>query len=200
MAFPKNATLRAKAEYVWDYYKWYIAAAVLITAAASHLIFSHLTKKEFDLEIIYSGTYYYTAQAAEDIASLASAGPDVNGDGEKTLHFDQFSYNSIQSPEYQMTMSVTLQNIVAGGKSKMLWLDAERAEAVTEAMADYLVPARLYAPYAEEGALCVSISESKLLSEKGIYADGLYLALVKSDSDAQKAAGILEFAEKICEK
>lgn len=201
MALPKNATFKVKAEYIWDYYKWHIAAAVLIAAAVSHLLFSYFNKKDFDFEIIYSGTSYYASSAEAAIASLASEGPDVNGDGEKTLHFDQFSYNDIQSPEYKMTMSVTLQNIVAGGKAKMLWLDYERATALTEAMGDYLVPASLYTPYAEEDALCVSVSESRLLSEKGINADGLYLALIKADSsDSEAADGILKLAEKICEK
>lgn len=201
MALPKNADGKTKALYIWDYYKWHIIIAVLIAAVLFKSVCSYFTKERYDFEVISAQSRYYTADYASAIESVALLGEDVDSDGEKKLKLDQFCYTDIQASEYRMTMTVTLKNIIAKGESKILWLDEERLSEVVGDCKEFLVPATSYFKDAEEGALYVDISESRVLLEREIPCEGLYMAVIKDkDEESESFGNILSVAEKISEK
>lgn len=202
MAMDKNMTPAKKAEYIWDYYKWRIivAAAVIIVLAVS--AYKYFTKERYDAEIIYAGDYYYTSRYEEAIKSLALLGADIDGDGEKKLKFDQFCYSGTVSYEYKMTMSVTLQNIVASVKAKIIWIDEERLPYVTEDMKDCIVPVDKWAPYAEtEDGYSVILKDSKELNLRGIPSEDVYMVLVRPNNpDSREYENLKKIALALTEK
>lgn len=195
----KRLSPRQKLAYIHDYYKAPIIIALSVVLALSYFLYRSVTKEKYDAEIIYAGSYYYSGDFAGSVASLASLGEDADGDGEKALKFDQFSYTDIYGAEYKVTMTVTLCNIIKSGKETILWLDEERLGSVVSECGDYLLPADEWAPGAHSpDTYSVRLSESRALKEAGIPADGVYMAVVRAkNKDSAKNKNTLLIAEKI---
>lgn len=202
MAMDKNMTPKKKAEYIWDYYKCRIIialAAIIVLAVSAYKFF---TKEHYDAEIIYAGDYYYTSEYEEAMESLALLGSDIDGDGENKLKLDQFCYSGTVSYEYKMTMTVTLQNIIASGKTKIIWLDEERLSLVTSDMKEYIAPAEDWAPEAEtDDGYSVCLKDSRELDLRGIPSENLYMVLVRSDKpDSREYENLKKIALALTEK
>ena len=177
----KALSFKKKSEYIYDYYKAPLIIALLSVLVLSYFLYSHLTKEKYDAEILYAGSYYFTSEYESAISSLAELGEDADKNGEKKLKFDQFSYTDIYGAEYKVTMTVTLSNIVKSGKENILWLDEERLKMLLPEIEDFLLPVSEWAHGAEScGTYFVNLSKSVLLKEKGIPADGIYMAVVRA--------------------
>ena len=195
----KNLSGKQKLGYIFDYYKAPIIIVLSAALVLSYFLYDHFTKEKFDAEIIYAGSGYFTSEYESAVSSLASLGVDADNDGGEKLKFDQFSYTDIYGAEYKVTMTVTLINIVRSGKENILWLDSERLSAVLSECEDYLVPKDEWAPGAEsQDSYSVDLSESAVLKEKGIPADGVYMVVVRAKHpESAKNQNTLKIAGKI---
>lgn len=198
----KALSFKKKSEYIYDYYKAPLIIALLSLLVLSYFLYSHFTKEKYDAEIICAGSHYFTSEYESALASLADLGEDADKNGEKKLKFDQFSYTDIYGAEYKVTMTVTLSNIVKSGKENILWLDEERLNTLLPEIEDFLVPVSEWAYGAESyGKYFVSLSKSAVLNEKGIPADGMYMAVVRAkDTGSAKNKNTLEIAGKIAKE
>lgn len=194
----KDLTFKKKLEYIKDYYKAPIIAAALIIAVAIYFLSGYLTREKYDSVIIYAGGEYFGAEYAERISGLAELGIDADGDGEKKLKLDQFSYTDIQSAEYRLTMTLTLKSLISSGDPAVIWLDSERLSLITADGYDKLMPASLWSALPSEDGYSVSLSDSVILNELGIDSDGLYmLVIMPSDASSLKAECTLKLARAI---
>lgn len=193
-----DLTFKKKLEYIKDYYKAPIIAAALIIAVIIYFLSGYLTREKYDSVIIYAGGEYFGAEYAERISGLAELGIDADGDGEKKIKLDQFSYTDIQGAEYRLTMTLTLKSLINSGDPAVIWLDSERLSLVTADGYDKLMPASLWSALPSEDGYSVSLSDSAILNELEIDSDGLYmLVIMPSDASSLKAECTLKLARAI---
>lgn len=198
----KELSFKKKLGYIYDYYKAPIIAVLLLILALSYFLYTHLTKEKYDAEIIYAGSYYFTKEYESAVSSLSELGEDSDKNGEKKLKFDQFSYTDIYGSEYKVTMTVTLSNIISSGKENIIWLDKERLDMLFPEIKDHLVPVSEWAEgLRSPDSYFVSLSESAVLEEKGIPAEGIYMAVVRAkDKDSSKNKNTLLIAGEIAKE
>lgn len=191
-------TFKKKLEYIKDYYKAPIIAAIVVIAVAFYFLYGYLTREKYDSAIIYAGSEYFGAEYAERISALAELGIDADSDGEKKLKLDQFSYTDIQSAEYKLTMTLTLKSLTASGEPAVIWLDSERLSIILSDSEGRLMPASDWSALPSDDGYSVSLSESAVLNELEINTEDLYMLLVMpDDASSPKAECTLKIARAI---
>lgn len=198
MAMRKDMSFKEKAEYIIDYYKWWIILAVLALIVSVTVCVKLLTKERYDVSLVYAGAEYYTKSYEEALGALAEAAEDIDGDGEKTLKFDQLSCIAAGDPSYVMTMTLTLENMMAKGTNYLYILDEERLHAVLADCPERLCPCR---EWADADGYAVSLSDSALLAAHGLPTENRYLVVCKdTEGKTERYENALRLARALIEK
>lgn len=179
----RDLTFQKKIEYIKDYYKGPIIAALIIILVIIYFAHGYFKRDAFDAKIIYAGAEYFGAEYSEKLSSLALLGDDADRDGEKKIKLDQFSYTDIQGNEYKLTMTLTLKALIASGEPAMLWLDEDRLSLLLSDSTEYFIPASEWSTSSSADGYSVPLGESDVLKELGIQSDGLYMLLISPKTE-----------------
>lgn len=182
-------------QYFWMYYKWHTISILFVVMLIAVGISECSKIVDPDLGIVYFGSAHYDDAAwAEVNGALAEDMQDINNDDEvniSCMHLpflddEEFAQeNYVSTVKYIASFSEKTNYIYICDKDELernalkdidnmpyyttdLWLDVDMEEG------------KLYR--AEDGkAYAVSLKDSKLLKDAGIYCEGLYL-LMKNDT------------------
>lgn len=194
-------------EYIWNYYKWYIAA--VIAAALFAVITLHEIKSTpgYDVTLTIAGDYLYSDSDVEKIKSIInSAGEDVNGDGSITSDVYQMVYvgDSTVDTAYDTKLALSLQE-----SDMLLYLmDKERFDRIIEqSFGDELFTpieewygggadgGDLY--YSDGKAYGVKVLSGSVFKENGLTEGDLYIAVRKNYRSSEKTQKLYKACKRI---
>ncbi len=116
-------------EYFWLYYKWYVIIPLAIILIIVFTIYSKINTEKFDITLTYAGKMNYAQEMTEKLEKeLSLLCSDVDGNGKKSLQFNQFNLSDdIKDAEYTMAMNTKLQLAFSEDDTYIFILDEETA-------------------------------------------------------------------------
>lgn len=204
----KTLSRGAKAQYIWDYYRWHIIITVCVIAAAIALIVHYATYKDTVLDIIMvniNDPYSDHEAATDDFFAregFSSADEKITLDTSIT-----YSEDDAYSTNYYSDQNLTLKLSVGGSDilfapefvytqyadgGSMMPLSQFLSEDELAEYEDILV----YATDSETGekvACGVELKENDWLSQNGFYDDAVCFGVVYGASHQENAADFFRY-------
>ena len=200
-----------KIEYIWDYYKLWIIGIIFLIWFVTFAVRQYTTNlRDYRCFMIFANTYADAGDHSklwEDY--IEYAGIDLR---EETVRFDANSYfdylkgvtgNSYFEAFVAFADSGTLDAIVMGRDSltalgrtgRLLDLNSEACASIREKYGDrflYTVP--IDTEYStEEVPVCIDISDSRLVSEYGIYSEPCAIGIGALSKNVEAVEQFLDF-------
>ncbi len=194
-------------EYIWNYYKWFIIAAVAVIVLACITVYQIRKTPEYDITLTVAGDYLYGDEEVMKIEELINGiCDDINGDGKVTSDVYQLTYIGDEAVDSAYDTRFTLQ---LQEKDMLLYLmDKERFDRIiAQSFGDELFTPlsewydgnaeaeNIY--YSEGKAYGVKVSSGQIFSENGINDGDLYIAVRKNYRSPEKTQDLYENCKKI---
>lgn len=202
---------RSKAEYIWEYYKIWIVCIVFFIWFAGFAIRQYTTSMhDYWCYMLFTNTYTVAGEGSriwDDFTDYA--GFDLR---EKAVEFNAQSYfdykkkvtgNSYFEAFVAYADSGVLDGITAGRESlaalgktgRLLDLNSESCRSIKEKYGDRFIYALPYdTEYStEEVPIGIDVSDSKLVSEYGIYAEPCALGIGAKSENVESVELFLDF-------
>lgn len=186
-------------DYFWYYYKWrvlFIAFAVLcvvFTAAQCAM------REKYDLTVTYAGHMMYSEEEINRLtAGISEYIDDVDGNGEKSVFFQQLNFMDTKgSEEYDYASQSKLDLEFTNEQSFLFLYDAKELENMLgrDYADETYIPVSEWAQgavddsliYSKEGAAyAVNLKNSAFFAENNIYSEDLYLVVRRNYKDDEK--------------
>ena len=188
---PKKFT-KAWWEYVWDYYKFHIAAVLFVLFFIGSIVHTNLNRKYYDMYITYIGKKsvdLYTEDVFREL--FIPVLEETNGDGKIDIAYNVYNvenptYDNLLTEEEYATESRIMVDLEAGD-SFFYILSRANAENLYE-QSNCFEPVWVYKPDAleedvimskEDYPFALSLAGNQKLIQKGIDPSNLYLAVKK---------------------
>lgn len=196
-------------EYIWNYYKWFMIAAVTVIILAIITVWQIRQTPKYDVTLTVAGDYLYGDDDVMRIEEmLNNAGEDVNGDGQITSNVYQLVYvgDAAVDDAYNTRFTLQLQE-----EDMLLYLMDEKRfdKIIAESFGD-----ELFSPlsdwyvgdasdesfyYSDGKPYGVKILSGKAFKENGITDGDLYLAVRKNYRSPEKTQKLYDDCKKIAE-
>ena len=197
-------------DYVWTYYKWHIIIPLAVILFTLVTMYQCTHRPQYDAELIYAGHVVFSDTQIDEIpAGLAQYVDDVNGDGEKTVFFQQINFSDepgMEEMDYNMQMKLDLQ--FQRGETFLFIYDKSETDIMIARESAELIylPVTEWADtmpdedmlYTKDGIpYAVSLADNKKIKDIGINTDDIYLTLRINYSDSDDIAQKYENAKKL---
>ncbi|MCI5605412.1 MAG: hypothetical protein MR413_07175 [Clostridia bacterium] len=187
--------------YFWDYYKLHTIITLFVIICVAITVTQCVTREKYDITMTYAGHKIYT----DDEISRAAVGlsqyiDDVDGNGEKSIFFQQLNFvDQMGSEEYDYASQTKLDLEFHNECSFLFLYDASQTELMInrDSASELYVPVSEWADtmpeqgmlYSKDGvAYAVKLDNSAFLEENSIYNDDLYVLIRRNYADDEKNA------------
>lgn len=178
-------------DYFWYYYKWRV---ILIAFAILCVVFTLAQcamREKYDLTVTYAGHMMYSEEEINRLtAGISEYIDDVDGNGEKSVFFQQLNFmDTMGSEEYDYASQSKLDMEFHNEQSFLFLYDEKELQNMLGR--DYAD--EIYVPVSEwaqdaDGDLeyAVSLKDSAFFAENNIYSEDLYLVVRRNYKDDEK--------------
>lgn len=185
-------------EYFWYYYKWHViitAAAVIIAAVT---ITQCINRPRYDMTMVYAGHMNYSDNQREKMQEVMSPYvSDVDGNGKSAVFFQPLMFSDgAGNEDYDYAIQTKLDLTFVDDYTFIYLMDEIEAKLYMQRdkVDDMFENTNLYAEgtdaeiiRAENGnGYAVSLKNSKLLKDNGIYCDDVYVLVRKNTEKDEK--------------
>lgn len=194
-------------EYIWNYYKWFIIAAIGIAVLVAFTVYQIRHTPQYDVTVTVAGTYLYGDDDVGKIKEILNrAGEDINGDGEVTSDVYQLIYVGDEAVDSAYDTRFILQ---FQEENMLLYLmDKERFDKIIEQSFgdEVFTPLNEWYDgntndeniyYSDGKPYGVKILSGEIFKENGIIDGDLYLALRKNYRSPEKTQRLYNNCKKI---
>lgn len=176
--------------YFWDYYKWYVIAAVLIMSFIIYAVTTEVKTPNYDMTVIYTGEKAFEEEALTAMQKkFEEYSTDANGDDEVNVQVVTYGRTLEEGREMEDFGSKVNFDASFEEDCKFLylidkkWLDIMFApgniDNVLVPVSEWGVdtPGDAQTAYCENIPYAVSLKDSKIMQELGIDCDDVYVML-----------------------
>ena len=198
--------------YFWDYYKWHVIITVAAVVIAAVTIVQCANRPKYDMNVIYAGHMNYSDEEIEKMQNLLSEYiEDIDGNGKKSIFFQPLMFSDgAGNEEYDYAIQTKLDFTFTDDYTFVYLMDEVEAKLYIQrkSNADTFENVNKYAAdtsaevlRSEDGTgYAVSLKDSALLKENGIYCDDLYLLVRVNNENDEKNTQSYEDALRIAQE
>jgi hypothetical protein len=199
--------------YFWTYYKWHVIVPLLIIIGVTVTVVQRVNSPKYDLTVTYNGTKTYSDEEANALTEIMNGYiDDVDGNGEKSVYFQQLVFSDSQTePQYnyaiQTKLMLEFQNdcsfiFIMDDQTVSGLINSSATEGVFVPVSEWAqsdVDSELLYPQYPEGceAYAVNLKNSKILKEKGIPCNNIYVALYRNNKTDEENTAAFESSKRI---
>lgn len=198
-------------DYFWYYYKWrviIIAAAIIIAAVT---IVQCANRPRYDMTVVYAGHKNYSETEKEKLTEILEEYiSDIDDNGKKAIFFQPLMFSdSAGNEEYDYAIQTKLDMTFMDDYTYIYLLDEAEAAlyANRQNIASTFENAELFAKDSDAEIIkgndgngyAVSLKDSSILRENGIFCDDLYISVRIMNSNDEKDSAAHSDALKIAE-
>lgn len=188
----KKLPLNKKAEYIWDYYKWWIIIPIICVVFFVITVVQISSIPKGDIDVVYYTNYYVSDEAVQEVSKyLSQYVEDIDGDGEKKVNI---VLESVPSGNHNMEFqSAYLMKFIAQLTAAEYPL--------------YLLQGDMYETSKDENAISsfeeyIPVSENQELSEMLSFSEANQVYWVRrklypKEKEKQEAVKVYEMVKEI---
>lgn len=186
-------------EYFWYYYKWRVIIIAFAVLCVVFTVAQCAMRKKYDLTVTYAGHMMYSEEEINRLtAGISECIDDVDGNGEKSVFFQQINFmDAMGSEEYDYASQSKLDLEFSNEQSFLFLYDAKELNNMLgrDHIDEIYVPVSEWGEnitdesllYSQNGtAYAVSLKNSSFLAENNIYRDDLYIIVRRNYKDDDK--------------
>lgn len=178
-------------DYFWYYYKWRVILIAFAILCVVFTVAQCAMREKYDLTVTYAGHMMYSEEEVNRLtAGISEYIDDVDGNGEKSVFFQQLNFmDTMGSEEYDYASQSKLDLEFHNEQSFLFLYDGKELQNMLGR--DYAD--EIYVPVSEwaqdaDGDLeyAVSLKDSAFFAENNIYSEDLYLVVRRNYKDDEK--------------
>lgn len=178
-------------DYFWYYYKWRVILIAFAILCVVFTVAQCAMREKYDLTVTYAGHMMYSEEEINRLtAGISEYIDDVDGNGEKSVFFQQLNFmDTMGSEEYDYASQSKLDLEFHNEQSFLFLYDEKELQNMLGR--DYAD--EIYVPVSEwaqdaDGDLeyAVSLKDSAFFAENNIYSEDLYLVVRRNYKDDKK--------------
>ncbi len=197
-------------EYFWEYYKIHTIVIVAIIVAVAVTVYQSVTAPKYDFFMTYTSMYPIPEENAAALTDkLSEYVVDINDNGEKLPCLYQYVFSNDEiDAQYLSAMISKLQLEFVTDDTMLFIFSEDKAQYFfdSDMMDGAFQPVNNWLDSRVDDSLlfnsgnnsyAVSLRESKLLKDLGIYREDLYVGVRNYSTDKEENAKKLESAKNI---
>lgn len=178
-------------DYFWYYYKWRVILIAFAVLCVVFTVAQCAMREKYDLTVTYAGHMMYSEEEINRLtAGISEYIDDVDGNGEKSVFFQQLNFmDTMGSEEYDYASQSKLDMEFHNEQSFLFLYDGKELENMLgrDYAEELYVPVSEWAQGSADGLeYAVSLKDSAFLAENNIYSDDLYLVVRRNYKDDKK--------------
>lgn len=178
-------------DYFWYYYKWRVILIAFAVLCVVFTVAQCAMREKYDLTVTYAGHMMYSEEEINRLtAGISEYIDDVDGNGEKSVFFQQLNFmDTMGSEEYDYASQSKLDLEFHNEQSFLFLYDEKELQNMLgrDYAEELYVPVSEWAQGGADGLeYAVSLKDSAFLAENNIYSDDLYLVVRRNYKDDKK--------------
>ena len=201
--------------YFWEYYRWYVLGTSLALFLLIMTVFQCAHRPKYDATIVYAGHMAYSDTEVQRLTELASEYiPDIDGNGKNSIFFQPLIFSDgAGNEEFDYAIQTKLDLTFVDSDAYIYLMDETEAalymrrdtiDEMFEPVTSFSDSGDTLAGEKDGVAYALSLKDSKLLRNREIYCDDLYIMVRVNDKTDEKNVisheNALLFAKALAEK